>query len=408
VITHIKIENFKSLRSTDISLGNLNLFIGTNASGKSNFLDALRFLQGVGYGFAIGEILNGKPKTATSEVWEGIRGGSTRVAFVPKGQPSSNGGNGDVTMTVDLDTAEDPNLKYTLGFSPRLESVRQERLRQGTTDIYDSTGVDNPPDRPVFKVRYYPREIGQPPFKEFEKGRSVLAQAQRRNDWKKEHRELCQKCAVALGNVQRLDPSPKTLREYSSAQSVKRMGERGELFAALVKTILDDPGSHDAYLSWLRQLTPTELDDVTVVRGALDEPLFAIKEGGIEYAAPVLSDGTLRFAAIAAAFFQPDMPDVITVEEIENGVHPSRLRLLVELLRSQSKGQRQVMATTHSPIVLAWLKEEDYSHTFVCKRDETTGESVIRPLTEVPGFLDIVRKQPISDLFAEGWLETAL
>jgi predicted ATPase len=83
--------------------------------------------------------------------------------------------------------------------------------------------------------------------------------------------------------------------------------------------------------------------------------------------------------------------------------------LLVELLRSQSaRDGRQVMATTHSPIVLAWLNEADYEHTFFCKRDEKRGSSTIKPLTRIPNFMDIVRKQPIGDLFAEGWLEGAL
>jgi hypothetical protein len=66
------------------------------------------------------------------------------------------------------------------------------------------------------------------------------------------------------------------------------------------------------------------------------------------------------------------------------------------------------MATTHSPLVLAWLKPEEYATTFYCKRDEETGESRIIPLSEIPRFNEIVSKQPISDLFAEGWMETAL
>ena len=53
MIDRIIIENFKSLRRVDLSLGRLNLFIGTNASGKSNFLDALRILQGIGNGFTM-------------------------------------------------------------------------------------------------------------------------------------------------------------------------------------------------------------------------------------------------------------------------------------------------------------------------------------------------------------------
>ena len=79
MIDRIVVENFKSLRRVDLKLGRMNLLIGANASGKSNFLDALRVLQGIGAGFTISEILDGKPKSATSEVWDGIRGGSSRA-----------------------------------------------------------------------------------------------------------------------------------------------------------------------------------------------------------------------------------------------------------------------------------------------------------------------------------------
>ena len=187
------------------------------------------------------------------------------------------------------------------------------------------------------------------------------------------------------------------------------MGERGENFAALIRAIAKDPEAHDAYLSWLKQLRPTEVDDVGTLAGAVGEPMFMLVEGGRTYPAPVLSDGTLRFAAITAAFFQPDMPGVMMIEEIENGIHANRVRLLVELLRSQAAlGRTQIMATTHSPIVLAWLQPAEYTTTFFCKRDEETGESMICPLPQVPHFMEVVQKQPISDLFAEGWLESAL
>jgi len=95
--------------------------------------------------------------------------------------------------------------------------------------------------------------------------------------------------------------------------------------------------------------------------------------------------------------------------QIENGIHPSRLRLLVELLKSQTRGLSgpQVFATTHSPVVLAWLDEEDYKTTFLCRRDQETGASIITPLSEIPHLIDLVRKQPIGELFTEGWLEGA-
>ncbi len=215
--------------------------------------------------------------------------------------------------------------------------------------------------------------------------------------------------ASLLANIQRVEPELPLLRSYSQVAEVQRMGDRGENFAALVQTICQDDKAKDAYLSWLRQLRPEEIDDVGVLRGAVSEPLFRLRENGREFPAMVLSDGTLRFAALTAAFFQPDMPDLMMMEEIENGIHASRARLLLELLRSQSvAATTQIVATTHSATVMDWLGEEDYKTTFVCKRDEETGESRICALADVPHFMDVVKKRPVSELFSEGWLEAAL
>ncbi len=76
MITQITLRNFKSIKEADIKLGPFNLFIGTNASGKSNFFDSLRFLQGIGWGLSVDEILNGRPRTGTGSERDGIRGGS--------------------------------------------------------------------------------------------------------------------------------------------------------------------------------------------------------------------------------------------------------------------------------------------------------------------------------------------
>ena len=203
--------------------------------------------------------------------------------------------------------------------------------------------------------------------------------------------------ARLLANLQRVEPELPMLRAYSQVADVQRMGDRGENFAALVKAICNDGSAKDAYLSWLRQLRP------------MDEPLFVLAENGREIPAPVLSDGTLRFAALAAVFFQPDMPDLITIEEVENGIHASRVRLLLELLRTRAEAAKtQVVATTYSAAVLDWLGEEDYRTTFVCKGDEESGESRICALTDVPHFIDVVKKKPVSELLSEGWLEAAL
>ncbi len=433
VIDRIVIENFKSLRRVDLSLGRMNLFIGANASGKSNFLDALRVLQGIGNGFTISEILDGKPKSAASEVWGGIRGGSSCLYFEADRADSSaalsDAVPDEVTIKVHGSSEGRPERvwEYVIAFLPAAGRVSRERLEVGTV-IYDydhAIGPYSPRAARTIRVRCYPKGTGEPTIEHFESARPVLGQIARGSlletvtisnlaksvdvQWQA---DLASGVVALLTNMQRLHPEPPLLRSYSGASAhVARMGEHGENFASLIAAVCRDPGRKDAYLSWLRELRPEEVNDVGVVRGALGEPLFMLEEGGRKFPAPALSDGTLRFAALAAAFFQPDMPKVMTIEEIENGVHPGRLRLLMELLRSQSeRTDTQIIATTHSPLLIEWLQPEEHKTTFFCKRSEATGESEIRPLTEVPHFVDTLKKrgQKISDLFSEGWLEAAL
>ncbi|MBN2130887.1 MAG: AAA family ATPase [Sedimentisphaerales bacterium] len=395
MIEQISIKNFKSFKDVTVKLGPLNIFIGPNASGKSNFFDALRVLQGIGYGFTLHEILDGKPKSATSEVWEGIRGGSAEIGF------AFQDGNKSTSFQVDgkLPGESCSPFEFALAFVAEEGDSGAERLSVSGNTIYQACAERM--RGPLPRVIYHPGTGGHLAADQDCPVLVQVARSFRDSDAKQ--------VAHVLADMQCVDPSPALLREYARAYEIKRMGESGENFAALIRMICSDPGAKEAYLSWLRELRPREVDDVGVLKGALGEPMLMMKEGDREWPAAVLSDGTLRFAAIAAAFFQPDMPGIITIEEIENGIHASRLRLLVELLRSRTAGGKtQVIVTTHSPLVLAWLKPEEYATTFYCKRDEETGESHIVPLNEIPRFNEIVSKQPISDLFAEGWMEAAL
>jgi len=136
MISELKIRDFKSLESVDLKRGHFNLLVGANASGKSNFLDALRFLQGVGNGLSIDEILNGKPPYATSLKWDGIRGGSKLVGFRTK--------DGKVAQRItfkalflrnaDLPYSGD-TLSYEVSFLPTEGAIQAEVLGTPRTDI---------------------------------------------------------------------------------------------------------------------------------------------------------------------------------------------------------------------------------------------------------------------------------
>ena len=395
MITRIVIENFKSLRKVDLSLGRVNLFIGANASGKSNLLEALRVLEGIGRGFTINETLNGKPRGATNEVWEGIRGGSTHACFA--GADNADEVSIKVHGRWDSILARTyPKWEYRIVFSPRSRGkVTDECIN--TMEL-------------VYKHGDFPKSFYSNP------SRPVLGMDE---EVKRDQLEIGNlsdvdisywlvKLSSVLENAQRVDLRPEVLRGYSQEQLAGRMGDQGENFAAVIKMICEDERTKDAYLTWLRQLRPEQIENVGTLAGAVGEPMFLLREDGREFPAPVLSDGTLRFAAIAAAFFQHDMPGLMTIEEIEKGIHASRLQLVLELMRSQAEYHNtQVVATTHSATVLDWLQEEDYTTIFLCRRDELTGESRICSLAKMPHFMEVVKKKPASELFTEGWLEMA-
>ncbi len=415
MIDRIVIKNFKSFRNVDLKLGRMNLFIGTNASGKSNFLEALRVLQGIGNGFTIGEILDGKPKSATTEVWEGIRGGSRYACYDGAGE------NGEVTLEVHgrLEGEPERRWEYSITFLPAAGQVVRERLQSGAVIYEAEPGAS---DTAALVVRHH--YTGGNPLETNEKSeQSVLGRFAGlrffglaeddvgfdQGPFYTEGSDIARRVAAHLANTQRVEPSLATLRQYSAAQEIHRMGDHGEDFAAIVKAIGREKKIKDAYLAWIRELHPEHVDDVGTLSGAIGEPLFMLRENGRKLPAAVLSDGTLRFAAIAAAFFQPEMPAIMLIEEIENGIHANRIRALVDLLRSQAEYQNtQVFATTHSPAVIEWLDESEHGTAFLTARDESTGESTIRPLIDVPHFKEVVGKYPMADLFMEGWLEAAL
>lgn len=405
MLSRVAIEGFKSFRKVELSTGRMNLFVGPNGSGKSNFFDALRVLQGIGNGFTVGEILDGKPRSATHEVWQGIRGGSGKACL--------DGGRstGQFSLTVEgrrpVGRRRWQKWEYSVSIAPASGRVVAERLSLADDLIYYSGGDVGGPDQPFLEVRYYHGKPGRQPHLKLDRSRTALCQLPTAEKVTRAHAAAVAQIASQLADMQRIDPAPAQLRDYSQAVYVERMGERGENFAALVGAFCDhDSDLKEAYVGWLRELRPREVDDVDVVYGAIGEPMFMLREAGKEFPAPVLSDGTLRFAAIAAAFFQPDMPGLITIEEIENGIHPSRVRLLVELIRSNASDElTQVMATTHSPTVLDWLMPEEYDSTYYFARDPESGEGEIVALSDLPGFTELAEEQSVAQLFADGWME---
>ena len=84
------------------------------------------------------------------------------------------------------------------------------------------------------------------------------------------------------------------------------------------------------------------------------------KDSDLYFNASSLSDGTLRFIALATLFLQPEpyRPSVILVDEPELGLHPMAITLLASLVRAASE-KTQVIVSTQSPLLLDHFEPEE-------------------------------------------------
>jgi len=131
----------------------------------------------------------------------------------------------------------------------------------------------------------------------------------------------------------------------------------------------------EGYLEALRFVVPFARDLQATISDAIERRAF-LEMTEEEFKVPgwLLSTGTLRVAALLACLRHPTPPPLLIVEEIENGLDPRTMHLIVEEIRAAiSSGKTQVLLTTHSPYLLDLL---DLSHIVVVEREK--GQPVFR------------------------------
>ena len=137
--------------------------------------------------------------------------------------------------------------------------------------------------------------------------------------------------------------------------------------------------------------------------------LHVHERSGRTVSANSVSDGTLRFLAMLAACLENSPTGIYFFEEIDTGIHPNRLWLLVDLIEKQTaKGGIQVITTTHSPDMLNFINDETFRHTSVVSRLEDTNDAVIRPLDSLHNVKKLQKSQGLGRLHSSGWMEDIL
>ncbi|MEI8255407.1 MAG: AAA family ATPase [Deltaproteobacteria bacterium] len=412
MISQLKISGFKSLKDAVIPFGALTAFIGANASGKSNALEAIRVLQGLALAYSVRDVFDGRPDDVSRARWPGVRGGAAYACrrSAAKGPTSTQAVVARFEVVADVGEGLGV-VTWGISVHPEDGIVLDEWLLVGTRPVFDTREAPND-GGPAIRARVWKGlggGKGQPPICSFSPSSAILTQLRGERAQTPKNEETAAVVARALADVQFLDPAPAALRAYD-LPGAKRILEHGELFASVVAGIEKDPPTRKAFMSWLQHLAPSPIEDLHLYSTELGQRMFGVREAGSgTVPALSLSDGTLRFAAIAAALFEPEPPRVLLLEEVENGVNATRLRLLVEMLRQRSAtGHPQVVVTTHSPLLLAYLPPERYENVIWFWRDREDGATHALPVTQIPRFAQVVARTPLSELFAEGWLEAAL
>jgi hypothetical protein len=393
MLQSLQLEDFKSFHDEKILLSRLTLLIGANASGKSNIFDAIRFLQGVGLGLPFADVLRGRWEGGR-ELWPGIRGGAAEIAR--SGADLFGIASGWVIDGVQFEH----HLECTVAGVPRL--VR-ERLH--SPDLANVGFDAHPVSRENHAELVAGSGINVVPSSSSVLGH-YIAMAQQGLP------AAVPKLLEAMRGPIFLDISPPRMRDYVSKSSTQ-LGVHGDNLSAIVWQICQDPEGKTNLLDWISELVAPQLADIDFVETDLgDVMVVMVEQDGTRISARSLSDGTLRFLGELTALLTAPKDSVVLVEEIENGLHPARAHLLVELLSGlTSERGIQVIATTHSPGVLAALVDTDPEmarHTVVCGRIPGSSGTITRPLGELPHYEEVLARRGIEHLFTTRWMERAL
>ena len=160
----------------------------------------------------------------------------------------------------------------------------------------------------------------------------------------------------------------------------------------------------------MRELTPMDVQDFefpTDPAGRVH--LVFLDANDRRVSAYAASDGTLRFLAMLVTLLGPNPDGLYFFEEIDNGIHPARQWLLLELIEKQTAKQGiQVITTTHSPDLLTVMNDETFKNTSVVCRLEDADDAIIRPVAELPRAGELRKSQGLNNLLSGGWMEDAL
>ena len=402
MLSSFTVDNFKSYRQATLPLAPLTILIGANGSGKSNLIEALRLLSWIGQGNTLGSI-----RYAVQEQ-SGIRGAVRDLGF--KGRNA---------VSLGCRTTHDPWDEYSITLEQREDqlTLAGERL----------TGTNQ--NVPLFEVvRAHGREGSvQVAYNNFARGgrkpqvtctnqMAILIQLQilaRLGSGQKvalkDIPQVLEQYHDWLSTITFLDPQPPAMREYSFKSETRLNGDGANLSGVLYN-LCSQPETKKELLQFIKALPEQDIKDIAFIETPRAEVMVRLTEtfGGVEspYDATLLSDGTLRVLAIAAAVLSAPSDSLVVIEEVDNGIHPSRARQLLDHLLGIARQRRlRVLLSSHNPALLDALPEDAVPHVVFCYRHNEDGSSRLIRLMDMENYPSLMAQGPVGHLMTQGIID---
>ena len=324
-ISKVILVNWKNFRKTEVELPYRVFIVGANASGKSNFLDAIRFLRDIV-----------KQGGGLQEAVFSLRGGISKIRCVAARN------NTDITIGVVVNNENDcPEWEYRLtfnqtggGIADLRVLVKEEYLKNLITGIIHIDRVLNDKES------------------EYQKKFTYIEQASRNED--------CKSFVDFLGEISYLHLIPQLVRDPKSFfKTSKGEDYYGRDFLEKVqKTNKRYSGAYIRRIEGVLKYAVPNFDKLNFEPDEMGVPHFEAlfkqwRGQGVKYQENDFSDGTLRLIGLLWALQDGTKP--ILLEEPELSLHSSVIRQLPEIIfqfQKKKSGRRQVILTTHSYEIL--------------------------------------------------------
>lgn len=386
MITSLTLHNWKSFEDATLLIDQITFLIGTNASGKSNLVDALIFLSRL----STGERL--------ADVCKSIRGGIDQI--IRRGCESSS-----IEVIFKRNGTQ---YKYRLEFSVsnaeayvNSESLEVAMKSNEWRNLFDTDYIKSDEDTNQITARFDKDRRGPRKGIRLRRDIIVLSQVQGQNVLKA-IKDGARAVLESFGSIYVLDPIPGRMRDYVQLSEVLNSDgsnvagviaalseehheteERGNTFADTLTRYVSKLPEKDIRKIWAERVGRFKDTAMVYCREDWDET-----GDTMEIDARSMSDGTLRFIAIIVALLTREPDSLIVIEEIDNGLHPSRAGELIYAL-TDIAGSRDfdVLCTTHNPVLIDELGGDVLDSVSCVTREGKHGSATIFRLTDRPDFL---------------------